>query len=81
MEHPSLPSPTPEEERQLDIVIEDWATMNSLQRAICTALLRGHETPESVASYIGADVENVRDVLPHIWGILRDASTNKLCFK
>lgn len=77
----SLPTPTLDEERQLQIVIEDWETRTALQRAVCTALIRGNETPESIASYIGVPVDDVRTSLSGLWGVLLDRTTNKLWLK
>lgn len=75
------PSPTPEEEQQLKVMIEDWETLDSLSRAICTALVRGYDKPESVAAYIGASVDDIREAVRRIWGILLDRGTSKLWFR
>jgi hypothetical protein len=72
---------TQEEEQTLQVVIEDWQTRTPVQRAIAVAVLRGHETPESVANYLQISVDEVRAKLPSIWGLLLDHNTQKIWIK
>ena len=73
--------PTLKEAEQLKVVIEEWDNPDVFSRSICTALIRGHETPESVASYIGSNVNDVMNAKRRICGILYDSSTNRLWLK
>ena len=76
-----VPPATADEERSLRIVIEDWETRSSVQQAICLALLRGHDNHATIAQYLGMDVEDVQKNLNGVWGVLYDASTDKLWLK
>ena len=77
----SFPTPTPEEERQLRIMMLKWDAYTALQRAICTAMMRGCSTPEDVGSYLGVTVEDVSKSLRGLWGVLYDSAHNQLFFK
>jgi hypothetical protein len=72
---------TSDEERALRRVIEDWETRSPLQKAIAVAVLRGFNTPETVASHLQITVAEVRSTLPSIWGLLLDYTTQKIWIK
>ena len=72
---------TPNEEKGLKVVIEDWATRTPFQQAIAAALWRGHTTPQSVADYLQVSVDEVRAELKSIWGLLYDHSTRIIHIK
>ena len=69
---------SPDEERTLRRVIEKWETRTPLQQAIAAAVLRGNETPDSVATYLQVSVEEVRAALPGTYGLLLDRNTQKI---
>jgi hypothetical protein len=73
-----LPPITPDEGRTLRIVIEKWETRTPLQQAIAAAVLRGYETPDSVAAYLQVTVEEVRASLSGVYGLLLDRNTQKI---
>jgi hypothetical protein len=76
-----IPDITPEEEKPLSIVIEDWATRSPLQRGIAIAVWRGYDTPEKAAAYLNVPVEVIRKTLPSVWGLLLDHNTDKIWIK
>jgi hypothetical protein len=78
MDNPNI---TPDEERVLRVVIEDWETRNALQRAIAVSVLRGHDSPHKVAENLHITVEEVHGTLPSVWGLLLDRFTDKIWIK
>jgi hypothetical protein len=69
---------SPDEERILRRVIEKWETRTPLQQAIATAVVRGHETPDSVATYLQVSADEVLAALPGVYGLLLDRNTQKI---
>jgi hypothetical protein len=72
---------TPDEERDLRFVIEDWEACSPLQKAIAAAVWRGYSTPERVANYLQVSIDEVRRTLPSIFGLLLNRTTQKIWIK
>jgi len=73
--------PTGEELLEFNILVEDWATRTPLQRAICFCMLRGHTTPDAIASVLDVSESDVLGSLNSLWGALYDRANRKLLFK
>jgi hypothetical protein len=75
-----FPTPTPEEEKFLQVVIKGWETCTPAQRAVCTVACRS-KTVQDVARYLGVEVDEVRRLLKTIDGILGGFACDELYFR
>jgi hypothetical protein len=73
--------PTGDELLELNIYVEDWTTRTPLQRAICVCMLRGHTSPDAIASVLQVSESDVLGSLNSLWGVLYDQANRKLWFK
>ncbi len=76
-----LPAPTTEEQRILQIVIEDLETRTPLQVGLAISVLRGHDSIPAVSDYLQVPIPDLEHALTSLWGVLRDANTGKLWIK
>ena len=71
------PIPTPEEEEQLKVSVEEWNTRCPVQKAIAICLMRGENRIEKIAHTLGLSPDEVVKLKP--WDILRNGE--ELIFK